>query len=123
LPFDTAKAKRATAVLDKNGTYMVPTRTALRGISYTTNSPKQLPKLAYVDPAYLMLWQTRYVTIPPNAVATTLRNLSLLHQQGIMILAGTDEENLYTVLFFYYQHAFPTCFYFIKCKQALTVPH
>lgn len=97
LPVDSVKAKRVAAVLRKNKTYIVPTLTALRGVSYGPDSLKHLPELSYADPGHLESWQTRYVTMPQNAVATTLHNLSFLHQQGVKILAGTDNENPYTI--------------------------
>jgi hypothetical protein len=95
--FDSIKAKQVIAVLKKNKTAVVPTIAAIRGVSYNQDSLKSLPEMVYADPDHLKGWETRYVTFPQNAVSNALQNLSFLNRQGVMILAGTDNENPYTI--------------------------
>jgi hypothetical protein len=97
LPYDEKTAKQVAATLRKNHTAVTPTIAALRGVSYDPDALKQLPEMQYADADHVNQWKVRYVTLPENAVEKTLQQVRFLHQQGVFILAATDNENPYTI--------------------------
>ncbi len=96
--YDPAKASRVFAHLQKNGTWQVPTLTAVwanaQGFDARVTGD---PRLKYIPPSVQQRWseEAKSSTNLPSGVAKfypeRLRILGDLHRAGVPVLAGTDE--------------------------------
>lgn len=95
LPFNSAMAKKLAATLVANHTAVVPTITALFGVCLDIDSLKKITPLTYVMPSEEKMWyDTRaIINFDKGLGKNSLQLLNFLHKQGVMILAGTDNEN------------------------------
>jgi hypothetical protein len=99
LPFDTTTAKDVTSVLIKNHTVVVPTLMAAIGYTFDRDTLMKSTSMDYVPRALKQYWyDARSMTaFEKDMFQNYLQMLSFLHKQGVMILAGTDNENPFVV--------------------------
>jgi hypothetical protein len=99
LPFDTTTAKQVTATLIKNHTWIVPTLVTAIGYTFNRDTLMKSTTLNYVPKDLRQYWyDARGMTaFEKDMFQDFLQMFSFLHKQGVMILAGTDNENPFVV--------------------------
>lgn len=98
-PFDTALARQVLAVLVKNQTAVVPTLCAIFGTSLDVDTLKRITPLTYVKPTIEKQWYEARTVInfEKDFGEQSMQLLNFLHKQGVLILAGTDNENPFVI--------------------------
>lgn len=99
LPFDSLTAKKIVKTLKANHTAITPTIVVFRGWEFNRDSLMRMPSLAYVSKSRQQDWYNFRETFSDEKDRTSnaLQLLSFLHKEGMMILAGTDNENPFVV--------------------------
>ena len=105
--FDPARCRAIAARLKRNETWMVPTLTVLRSIAFLDDSTLASDsRLAYIPRWFSGSWNPkndfRFRMLTPadwalrrEVFALQQRIVTLLHEQGVQFLAGTDLSNPY----------------------------
>ena len=80
-------------------TAVVPTIVVFPGSEYSRDSLMKIPSLKYVSKERQQSWYNRRESfnIEKGWTENAIQLLSFLHKQGVMILAGTDNENPFVV--------------------------
>ncbi|MCC6772553.1 MAG: amidohydrolase family protein [Gemmatimonadaceae bacterium] len=103
--FDPARCRALAQRLKRNDTWMVPTMTVLRSIAFLDDTTLAAdPRLAYIPRWFSGSWNPkndfRFRMLTPadwalrrEAFALQQRIVTLLHEQGVPFLAGTDLSN------------------------------
>lgn len=105
--FDPTRCRAVAQRLKRNGTWMVPTMTVLRSIAFLDDTTRAAdPRMAYVPRWFTGSWNPkndfRFRMLTPadwalrrEVFALQQRMVTLLHQEGVPFLAGTDLSNPY----------------------------
>jgi imidazolonepropionase-like amidohydrolase len=99
-PFNKAKAKTVAATLVRNRTAVVPTLVLWAGYTKNRDSLMKIPALAYVPKGQQQQWYDfRGIASPGKdfSIQSKLEQVNFLHKQGVLILAGSDCLNPFTV--------------------------
>lgn len=99
MPFDSSEAKKVVKILKANHTTITPTIVVFRGWEFNRDSLMKMPSMAYVSKARQQDWYNFRGTFSDEKDRTSnaLQLLRFLHKEGMMILAGTDNENPFVV--------------------------
>ena len=103
--YDPERCRRLAQVFVKNGTWMVPTIQVLHSTAYLDDPALATdPRLKYIPANFKQSWDPkadfRFRMLTPNdwagrkaVYAKLLEIVTLLHQEGVLFLAGTDLSN------------------------------
>jgi len=99
MPLDSSSAKMIVKSLKANHTAITPTIVAFRGWESSRDSLMMMPSMVYVSKTQQQDWYNFRETFAKEKgfMQSALQLLSFLHKQGIMVLAGTDNENPFVV--------------------------
>jgi hypothetical protein len=99
-PFNRSKAKKVSATLIANRTAVVPTVIVWSGYTMNRDSLMKIPALAYVSKAQQQQWYNfrGMASLGKNySIYNKLEQINFLNKQGVLILAGSDCLNPFTV--------------------------
>jgi Amidohydrolase family len=98
-PFDTTIAKKVTATIVANGTFVVPTLVACKGYTFDRDSLMQSASMQYVPKALKQYWYEAraMLSFEKDMLQNFSQMLTFVHEQKLNIMAGTDTGNPFVI--------------------------